>query len=144
MLPELQYIAGEGLEVTSGYVGKSQWEQAVIVHYLEDSSRLEEQVMARRNVNEGLRIKRLFDHLKTPLLFKADEVSAVAVHNGQKWVTFATPSQSRLVIQPPTDEAMPDVYCSYDKSSDIVSLTSLDSVRVRVKLQCGQIIEATL
>jgi len=57
---ELKFELGEGLVLTSGTLS-SEWAKAHIRHYLEDSSTLFEQVMARIDEDGIIEVQRLFD-----------------------------------------------------------------------------------
>lgn len=60
-LPELQFREGVGILVTKGSL-TTQWQKAVIRHFLEDASSILEQVMARE-VDGEIEVLRLFDIL---------------------------------------------------------------------------------
>jgi hypothetical protein len=60
MLPELQFVLGQGLVLTQGSL-TLEWVKAHIKHYLEDSSTLFEQVMARIDEDGIIEVQRLFD-----------------------------------------------------------------------------------
>ena len=60
LLPELQFVLGEGLVLTQGSL-TLEWTKAHIRHYLEDSSMLLEQVMARIDEDGKIGVQRLFD-----------------------------------------------------------------------------------